>query len=147
MQRAMKRVGAENHYFFCGRDIIAHKAFNVPIETAWHILNESQKGLSGVETHARLSPRMRFAIKFLLLQALVLMLARVGFWVFFRDSGVAAASGDTLRALYLGSKFDLRLGAILTAVAVALSLWPDGARVLSGVRGIVRSAFLLLIIL
>ena len=55
MQRAMKRVGAENHYFFCGRDIIAHKAFNVPIETAWHILNESQKGLSGVETHARLS--------------------------------------------------------------------------------------------
>jgi L-lysine 2,3-aminomutase len=55
MQRAIKRVGAENHYFFCGRDIVAHKAFNVPIETAWHLLNESQKGLSGVETHARLS--------------------------------------------------------------------------------------------
>ena len=55
MQRAIKRVGAENHYFFCGRDIVAYKAFNVPIETAWHILNESQKGLSGVETHARLS--------------------------------------------------------------------------------------------
>ncbi len=55
MQRAIKRVGAENHYFFCGRDIVAHKAFNVPIETAWHILNESQKGLSGVEAHARLS--------------------------------------------------------------------------------------------
>ena len=55
MQRAIKRVGAENHYFFCGRDIIAYKAFNVPIETAWHVLNESQKGLSGVETHARLS--------------------------------------------------------------------------------------------
>ena len=55
MQRAMKRVGAENHYFFCGRDIVAHKAFNVPIETAWHLLNESQKGLSGVENHARLS--------------------------------------------------------------------------------------------
>jgi L-lysine 2,3-aminomutase len=55
MQRAMKRVGAENHYFFCGRDIIAHAAFNVPIETAWRILNESQKGLSGVEAHARLS--------------------------------------------------------------------------------------------
>ncbi|MBT8486276.1 MAG: hypothetical protein KJO43_11895, partial [Phycisphaerae bacterium] len=28
---------------------------NVPIETAWQILNESQKGLSGVEAHARLS--------------------------------------------------------------------------------------------
>ncbi len=55
MQRALKRVGAENHYFFCGRDIVAHRAFNVPIETAWHTLNESQKGLSGVETHARLS--------------------------------------------------------------------------------------------
>lgn len=55
MQRALKRVGAENHYFFCGRDIVAHKAFNVPIETAWNTLNESQKGLSGVEAHARLS--------------------------------------------------------------------------------------------
>ncbi len=55
MQRAIKQVGAENHYFFCGRDIVAHKAFNVPIETAWQILNESQKGLSGVECHARLS--------------------------------------------------------------------------------------------
>ena len=55
MQRALKRVAANNHYFFCGRDIVAHKAFNVPIETAWNILNESQKGLSGVETHARLS--------------------------------------------------------------------------------------------
>jgi L-lysine 2,3-aminomutase len=55
MQRTLKRVGVENHYFFCGRDIVAHRAFNVPIETAWQILNESQKGLSGVETHARLS--------------------------------------------------------------------------------------------
>lgn len=55
MQRALKRVGVENHYFFCGRDIVAYKAFNVPIETAWNILNESQKGLSGVENHARLS--------------------------------------------------------------------------------------------
>ena len=55
MQRAIKRVGAENHYFFCGRDIVAYRAFNVPIETAWQTLNESQKGLSGVETHARLS--------------------------------------------------------------------------------------------
>jgi hypothetical protein len=34
---------------------VAYRAFNVPIETAWQILNESQKGLSGVETHARLS--------------------------------------------------------------------------------------------
>ncbi|MBZ0260834.1 MAG: hypothetical protein K8F90_09560 [Hyphomicrobiales bacterium] len=55
MQRELKRNGIENHYFFCGRDIIGHKAFNVPIERAWQILNESQKGLSGVEAHARLS--------------------------------------------------------------------------------------------
>jgi len=55
MQRALKRVGVENHYFFCGRDIVAHRTFNVPIETAWKTLNDSQKGLSGVETHARLS--------------------------------------------------------------------------------------------
>ncbi len=55
MQRALYRVGIGNHYFFCGRDIVAYQAFNVPIETVWNILNESQKGLSGVETHARLS--------------------------------------------------------------------------------------------
>lgn len=55
MQRELKRVGAENHYFFCGRDIVAYRAFNVPIERAWTILNESQKGLSGIEMHARLS--------------------------------------------------------------------------------------------
>ena len=55
MQRALYRVGVGNHYFFCGRDIVAYRAFNVPIETAWQILNESQRGLSGVETHARLS--------------------------------------------------------------------------------------------
>lgn len=55
MQRELKRNGVENHYFFCGRDIVGHKAFNLPIEKAWQILNESQKGLSGVEAHARLS--------------------------------------------------------------------------------------------
>ena len=55
MQRELKSHGVENHYFFCGRDIVGHKAFNVPIEEAWQVLNESQKGLSGVEAHARLS--------------------------------------------------------------------------------------------
>jgi len=55
MQRELKRNGVGNHYFFCGRDIVGHKAFNVPIEEAWAVLNESQKGLSGVEAHARLS--------------------------------------------------------------------------------------------
>ena len=55
LQRTLKRVAVENHYFFCGRDIVAYRAFNVPIEAAWQILNDSQKGLSGVENHARLS--------------------------------------------------------------------------------------------
>lgn len=55
LQRELKRNGVENHYFFCGRDIVGHKAFNVSIERAWAILNESQRGLSGVEAHARLS--------------------------------------------------------------------------------------------
>lgn len=55
LQRELKRVGVENHYFFGGRDIVAYRAFNVPVERAWRLLNESQKGLSGVEAHARLS--------------------------------------------------------------------------------------------
>ncbi len=55
MQRALYRVGVGNHYFFCGRDIVAYQSFNSPIERAWSLFNESQRGLSGVETHARLS--------------------------------------------------------------------------------------------
>ena len=47
LQREFKRAGGENHYFFCGRDIIAYKAFNVPIETAWNILNDLAKGAVG----------------------------------------------------------------------------------------------------
>ena len=55
MQRELRRNRVENHYFFCGRDIVGHRAFNVPIEEAWRVLNDSQKGLSGVEAHAKLS--------------------------------------------------------------------------------------------
>jgi L-lysine 2,3-aminomutase len=55
MQRALCRAGVNNHYFFCGRDIVAYRHFNVPIEKVWNLLNESQKGLSGTEAHARLS--------------------------------------------------------------------------------------------
>ncbi len=55
MQRELKRNRVENHYFFCGRDIIGHKAFNLSIEEAWQLLNKSQQGLSGIEAHARLS--------------------------------------------------------------------------------------------
>jgi len=55
MQRELRRNRVENHYFFCGRDSVGHKACNIPIERVWQLLNESQKGLSGVEAHARLS--------------------------------------------------------------------------------------------
>ncbi len=55
LQRELKRNRIENSRFYCGRDIVGHRAFNVPIEDAWRILNESQKGLSGIESHAKLS--------------------------------------------------------------------------------------------
>ena len=55
LQQALKAAGVENHYFFGGRNIVAYKAFNVPIETAWQLLNDSQRGLSGMEAHARLA--------------------------------------------------------------------------------------------
>ena len=55
LQRELKRNGIENSRFYCGRDIVGHRAFNLKIEEAWQILNESQKQLSGIESHARLS--------------------------------------------------------------------------------------------
>lgn len=55
LQRELKAAGVQNHYFFCGRDIIGYRAFNVPMEEAWELLMESQRGLSGVEAQARLS--------------------------------------------------------------------------------------------
>ena len=55
LQRELKRNCIENSRFYCGRDIVGHRAFNIPIEEAWQILNESQKGLSGIEAHAKLS--------------------------------------------------------------------------------------------
>ncbi len=55
LQTELKRNGIENSRFYCGRDIVGHRAFNVPIEEAWRLLNESQRGLSGIESHAKLS--------------------------------------------------------------------------------------------
>lgn len=55
LQRELKRNGIENSRFYCGRDIVGHRAFNLTIEEAWKILNESQKQLSGIEAHAKLS--------------------------------------------------------------------------------------------
>ncbi len=55
LQRELKRNGIENSRFYCGRDIVGHRAFNITIEEAWEILNESQKQLSGIEAHPKLS--------------------------------------------------------------------------------------------
>ena len=55
LQRELKRNCIENSRFYCGRDIVGHRAFNLTIEEAWRILNESQRGLSGIEAHAKLS--------------------------------------------------------------------------------------------
>ncbi|MCW5723336.1 MAG: hypothetical protein KIS81_00090 [Maricaulaceae bacterium] len=55
MQRELKRMGVNGHYFFQCREIEGHRAFAVPVEAAWRIHNDSQYGLSGIE-------RSRFAL-------------------------------------------------------------------------------------
>lgn len=55
MQRELKRMGVNNHYFFQCREIEGHRAFAVPVETAWKIHADSQHNLSGIE-------RSRFAL-------------------------------------------------------------------------------------
>ncbi|MGJ3232579.1 MAG: KamA family radical SAM protein [Oceanicaulis sp.] len=55
MQQELKRMGVNNHYFFQCREIEGHRAFAVPVETAWKLHAESQHGLSGIE-------RSRFAL-------------------------------------------------------------------------------------
>jgi len=55
LQRELKRMGVNNHYFFQCREIEGHRAFAVPVETAWRLHKESQYGLSGIE-------RSRFAL-------------------------------------------------------------------------------------
>lgn len=41
-----RRMGIKPKYIFQGRDIEGHKAFSVPIETAWKIHNDAMKGQS-----------------------------------------------------------------------------------------------------
>lgn len=41
-----RRMGIKPKYIFQGRDIEGHKAFSLPVETAWKIHNETMKGLS-----------------------------------------------------------------------------------------------------
>ncbi len=41
-----RRMGIKPKYLFQGRDIQGHKAFSVPVETAWKMHTEAMKGLS-----------------------------------------------------------------------------------------------------
>lgn len=49
LQQEMKRLGVNNHYFFQCREIEGHRAFAVPVETAYQLHRDSQYGLSGIE--------------------------------------------------------------------------------------------------
>ncbi len=49
LQVELKRIGVNNHYYFQCREIEGHKIFAVPVEKAWRIHTDSQKGLSGIE--------------------------------------------------------------------------------------------------
>lgn len=53
LQRELFAGGVDNHYIFQCRDIPGKHTFALPVETSWGIFTESQKGLSGVEKHAR----------------------------------------------------------------------------------------------
>ena len=55
MQRELKRMGMNNHYFFQCREIEGYRAFAVPVEEAFRLHADSQHGLSGIE-------RSRFAL-------------------------------------------------------------------------------------
>lgn len=49
LQVELKRLGINNHYYFQCREIEGHKTFAVPVEKAWDLHRQSQKGLSGIE--------------------------------------------------------------------------------------------------
>ena len=49
LQKQLKRLGVNNHYYFQCREIEGHRAFAVPLEKAWKIHTQSQVGLSGIE--------------------------------------------------------------------------------------------------
>ena len=46
LHEELRRKGIKPKYVFQCREIEGHRAFSVPLEKAWHIHNESQKGLS-----------------------------------------------------------------------------------------------------
>lgn len=49
LQKELKRIGINNHYYFQCREIEGHRAFAVPLEKTWDVHRQSQVGLSGIE--------------------------------------------------------------------------------------------------
>jgi L-lysine 2,3-aminomutase len=49
LQIELKRIGINNHYYFQCREIEGYRTFAVPLEKAYRIHRDSQKGLSGIE--------------------------------------------------------------------------------------------------
>lgn len=60
LQKELFHHGIENHYFFQCREIEGHRAFARPVEESWKIVNQSMKGLSGIETHAKFAMSTEF---------------------------------------------------------------------------------------
>ena len=49
LHRQLWRLGIRNYYYFQCREIEGHRLFALPVEEAWRIHAESQRGLSGIE--------------------------------------------------------------------------------------------------
>src|SRR5882672_9569181 len=71
---------------------------------------------------SRLPPLARFLFALVAIELLVFGAFRLAFWVAFRETLAGASWEDLAKALYLGSKFDLRL-ALLLLLPLALLGW------------------------
>jgi phosphoglycerol transferase MdoB-like AlkP superfamily enzyme len=71
---------------------------------------------------SRLPPLARFLFALVAIELVVFGAFRAAFWLVFRETLAGASWGDLVKALYLGSKFDLRL-ALLLLLPLALLGW------------------------
>src|SRR5258706_7777003 len=70
----------------------------------------------------RLPALARFLLALVAIDLVVFAAFRGAFWAAFHEALANASSGDLLKALYLGFKFDLRL-ALLLCLPLALLRW------------------------
>ena len=70
----------------------------------------------------RLPALARFLLALVAINLLVFVAFRAVFWFAFRETLAGASWGDLAKAVYLGSKFDLRL-ALLLVLPLALLGW------------------------